>query len=103
MTRKLASIQKVVGTAPIGGVVFKSTSRDFSFKAISNSYLLKQKQENNMITKFTDSDNNICYMQYVELTDYFLVWLEDLSEAVHTFLPDEVEDYLDRGVWKRLS
>lgn len=25
------------------GVVFKSTSRDFSFKAISNSYLLKQK------------------------------------------------------------
>ena len=25
------------------GVVFKSTTRDFSFKAISNSYLLKQK------------------------------------------------------------
>lgn len=24
------------------GVVFKSTMRDFSFKAISNSYLLKQ-------------------------------------------------------------
>lgn len=56
-----------------------------------------------MITKFTDSDNNICCMQYVEVTDYFLVWLEDLSEAVHTFLPDEVEDYLDRGIWKRLQ
>lgn len=55
------------------------------------------------ITKFTDSDNNICYMQYVEVTDYFLVWLEDLSEAVHTFLPDEVESYLDRGIWKRLQ
>lgn len=59
--RKLASIQKVVATVPIEGAdaievvfvlgwqvvakkgVFKSTTRDFSFKAISNSYLLKQK------------------------------------------------------------
>ena len=56
-----------------------------------------------MITKFTDSDNNRCCMEYIEFTDYFNVWLEDSPNVVHTFDPDEVDDYLDRGIWKRVS
>ena len=56
-----------------------------------------------MITKFTDSDNNICYMLYVELGDCFIVWTEELPNVKHTFLPDEVESYLDRGIWKRVQ
>ena len=56
-----------------------------------------------MITKFTDSDNNICYMQYVEVTDYFNVWSEEFPNVIHKFDCEEVEDYLDRGIWRRLS
>ena len=55
------------------------------------------------ITKFTDSDNNICCMQYVELTDYFNVWSEEFPNVIHKFDCDEVEDLLDRGIWRRLS
>ena len=55
------------------------------------------------ITKFTDSDNNLCYMQYIELGDYFTVWTEELPNVKHTFHPDEVESFLDRGIWKRLQ
>ena len=55
------------------------------------------------ITKFTDSNNNTCYMQYVELGDYFIVWTEELPNVKHSFHPDEVESFLDRGIWKRVS
>jgi hypothetical protein len=54
MTRKLASIKPITHIKPIpeadaiecaivDGVVFKSLTSDFTFKAISNSYLLKHK------------------------------------------------------------
>jgi len=56
-----------------------------------------------MIAKFTDSANNICCMQYVEVTDYFNVWSIEFPNVVHKFDCEEVEDYLNRGIWKRLS
>jgi len=56
-----------------------------------------------MITKFTDSDNNICYMQYFPRTDSFEVWSEEYPNVTHTFDCEEVEELLDRGIWKRLS
>ena len=59
------------------------------------------------ITKFTDSDNNICCMEYMppnkRVRDYFRVWSEELPDVIHTFICDEVEDYLNRGIWKRVS
>lgn len=56
-----------------------------------------------MITKFTDSDNNIYYMEYVEVTDYFNVWSEEFPKVVHKFDCEEVEELLSRSIWKRLS
>ncbi len=60
-----------------------------------------------MITKFTDSDNNTCYMQYFEWDgkspDHFRVWTEAYPTIKHTFLPEEVESFLDRGIWRHLS
>ena len=55
------------------------------------------------ITKFTDSDNNICWMEYSRMTDTFDVWSEEFPRVVHTFDPEEVESLLDRGIWRRLS
>jgi hypothetical protein len=54
-------------------------------------------------TKFIDLDNNIHIMQYVEASDYFRVWSEELPNFIYTFDPEEVESYLNRGVWKRLT
>ena len=56
-----------------------------------------------MITKFTDVPNNTCYMEYIKDGDYFKVWSEELPNVVHTFDCEEVESYLDRGIWKRVE
>lgn len=60
-----------------------------------------------MITKFTDSDNNLCCMEYFppfgKHLDFFQVWSEEFPKVIHTFDCEEVEDLLDRGIWKRLS
>ena len=60
-----------------------------------------------MITKFTDSDNNICYMEYFEWDgkspDHFRVWSEEFPKVIHIFDCEEVESLLDRGIWRRLS
>ena len=56
-----------------------------------------------MITKFTDSDNNICYTQYVETKDCFIVWTEELPNVKHTLDCEEVEELFSRGIWKRLQ
>ena len=53
--------------------------------------------------KFTDSDNNLCAACYDENNDHFAVWSLEFPKVIHTFLPDEVEDLLNRGIWKRLN
>ena len=58
--------------------------------------------------KFTDSEGVLCEAEYVEMYDLFIVW--DLADVVDGIVngafeydPEEVEDYLARGIWKRLS
>lgn len=53
--------------------------------------------------KFTDSANQLCYGCYSEEKDHFAIWCADLPEVVHIFDCEEVEDYLDRGIWKRVN
>lgn len=57
----------------------------------------------NIPFKFTDSADQLCYGCYDKEKDHFAIWCADLPEVVHLFDPDEVEDYLSRGIWKRLD
>lgn len=52
--------------------------------------------------KFTDSEGNLCIAEYNDCTDKFTVSTID-CDSFFLYDPDEVEDYLNRGIWKRIS
>jgi hypothetical protein len=52
--------------------------------------------------KFVDGNGDICEAHYVESMDVFNVRCIG-QIPVFTYLPDEVEEYLNRGIWKRIS
>jgi hypothetical protein len=52
--------------------------------------------------KFVDSNGNLCEARYVPSMDVFNVrYVGQLSVFVYD--AEEVEDYLNRGIWKRIS
>lgn len=60
-------------------------------------------KENNMAWKFTDEEGLMCCAEYDSLMDVFTVWKIGNERSLYCYVPEEVEDYLNRGIWKRLS
>ena len=57
--------------------------------------------------KFTDEEGNLCRASYSEKSDKFLISFITTDGkwglSLFTYYADEVEDYLNRGIWRRLS
>ena len=58
-----------------------------------------------MITpfKFADVNNHMCSAYYDAEKDHFIVWSLESPKVLHTFDCEEVEDLLNRGIWKRIN
>ena len=53
--------------------------------------------------KFTDEEDSLCVAEYDSFLDLFTAWKVGRELCLFSYTCDEVEDYLNRGIWKRLS
>jgi hypothetical protein len=67
-------------------------------------------RESNMHSwKFTDEEGELCEAYYSAMSDDFAVWRVSsvneygVTKEHFSYSCDEVEDYLNRGIWKRIS
>ena len=54
--------------------------------------------------KFTDFGGELYEAEYLEKFDFFVIQrIDRVTDVSFEFDVEEVEDYLNRGIWRRLS